>query len=517
MNMYVTTLVVVAITALSMVWHLRQTSRPSGSAGEAACGRACPRCRAPLPASAVAECPRCHVPLQAYELVLAPVATDSSAPQGALHALVRADVCVGCGACVAACPEPGAIRLEGKLAVVERALCKGHGECVRACPVNGIALSSGAAVQRVEAPELDVHFQSNVPGLYVVGELGGRGLIKNAINEGRIAVEHIAAELSRDAGRGAAGDGVRVAVGHIAGAPGPPPGLAAGGDRFDVVVVGSGPAGLSAGLEALRTGLAGVVLEQGDLSDTIHRYPRHKLLLAEPVNIPLYGRLWVSDASKESLLKLWRGIIDRTGLDVRTGHRVERIAPTADGFEIEAGGRRFHARRVVLAMGRRGNPRRLGVPGEELPKVFYDIVEMEAFAGQRVLVVGGGDSAIESAVGLATQEGTEVTLCYRGDAFARIKERNRARLDAETARGRIHLLLRSQVREIRPECAVLDVAGRPHIQPNDHVIVRIGGDPPFAFLTALGVRIVTKEVALVVHPTSAGISREESAREARHA
>jgi thioredoxin reductase/Pyruvate/2-oxoacid:ferredoxin oxidoreductase delta subunit len=490
--MLITTLVVVAVTALSMIWHLRQTSRRSGPAGEGAAARACPRCRAPLTGAAT-ECPRCGVPLQAYELVLAPVAAAASAPQGALHALVRADVCVGCGACVAACPEPGAIRLEGKIAVVERGLCKGHSECVRACPVNGIALSSGAAVQRVEAPELDVHFQSNVPGLYIVGELGGRGLIKNAINEGRIAVEHIASQLGPLAGR------------------------AASGELLDLVVVGSGPAGLSAGLEAMRTGLHVVVLEQGDLSDTIHRYPRHKLLLAEPVNIPLYGRLWVSDASKESLLKLWRGIIERTGLDVRTGHRVERITPIAEGFEVEAGGRRFGARRVVLAMGRRGNPRRLGVPGEELPKVFYDIIEMEAFGGHRVLVVGGGDSAVESAVGLANQPRTEVTLSYRGEAFARIKERNRAKLEAECARRRIHPLLRSQVREIRPECVVLEVDGRPHIQPNDYVIVRIGGDAPFAFLTALGVRIVTKEVALVATQATAAAVGEPPAREASHA
>lgn len=492
MTMFYTTMAAVAVTALSMAWHLRRTARPSGAAGDAAGSRACPRCRAPL-AGRAAECPRCGVPIQAYELVLAPVAAETSGPQGALHALVRVDVCVGCGACVAACPERGAIRLEGKLAVVERALCKGHGECVSACPVNGIALSSGAAVQRVEAPDLDIYFQSNVPGLYIVGELGGRGLIKNAINEGRIAVEHIAHELGSFAGREPRGD------------------------LLDLVIVGSGPAGISAGLEALRSGVRCVVLEQGELSDTIHRYPRHKLLLAEPVSVPLYGRLWVSDASKESLLKLWQGIIQRTGLDVRTGHRVERIAPTGDGFEVEAGGRLFRARRVVLAMGRRGKPRRLGVTGEELPKVFYDIVEMEAFAGQRVLVVGGGDSAVESAVGLASQEGTEVALSYRGDVFARIKERNRARLEAERARGRITVLLPSQVREIRPECVVLDLDGRPHIRPNDHVIVCIGGDPPFAFLTTLGVRIVTKEVALVATQATAVAPGERPAREARHA
>jgi thioredoxin reductase/NAD-dependent dihydropyrimidine dehydrogenase PreA subunit len=481
MEMALTTLAVLLVTALSMVWHLRRGARRD-AASPAPAERRCPRCGAPV-GPAAGTCPACGVPLQAYELVMAPVAAGEGAPQGALHALVRADVCVGCGACVTACPVPGAIRLEGKLAVVDKGLCQGHGECVRACPVNGIVLTSGAAVQRIDAPDLDVHFQSNVPGLYIVGELGGRGLIKNAVNEGRIAVEHIASEL--------------------AGRPSDDPRL------LDVLVVGSGPAGLSAGLEALRSGLRYAVLEQGDLSDTIFRYPRHKLLLAEPVRMPMYGDLWVADASKESLLKVWRGIIERTRLEVRTGHRVEAILPIEGGFEVVAGEETLRARRVVLAMGRRGNPRRLGVAGEELPKVFYDIVEMEAFAGGRALVVGGGDSAIESAVGLASQPDTEVTLCYRGDTFSRIKERNRTRIEAERERGRVNVLLKSQVREIRSECVVLELEGRPHILPNDHVIVRIGGDPPFAFLRELGVRIVTKEVALA--PSAASSAGEAMA------
>ena len=156
----------------------------------------------------------------------------------------------------------------------------------------------------------------------------------------------------------------------------------------------------------------------------------------------------------------------------------------------------FLTRRVVLAMGRRGSPRRLGVPGEELAKVVYDIAEMEDFAGKQVLVVGGGDSAIESALGLANQEGTEVTMSYRGDSFGKAKERNRTRIDAAVKAGTVRLHLRSQVREIQDDRVVLDMDGEVGILPNDDVIVRIGGDAPYPFLQRIGVRIVQKDLPM---------------------
>ena len=263
-------------------------------------------------------------------------------------------------------------------------------------------------------PLVDENFETNVPGLYIVGELGGRGLIKNAVNEGKMAVEHVARSLRPTAG-----------------------GPMAIASAVDVVIVGSGPAGLSAGLEALRGGLSYVVLEQGSLSDTVRKYPRHKLLLAEPVRIPMYGDLWVADASKETLLQVWETIVANTGLDVRTGEKVQHVKRDGTVFRVETANSAYLARRVVLAMGRRGSPRRLGVPGEELDHVFYDIVEMEAFAGKRMVVVGGGDSAVESALGLANQKGTTVALSYRGDAFQRIAERNREKIERAIAAGKV--------------------------------------------------------------------------------
>jgi thioredoxin reductase/NAD-dependent dihydropyrimidine dehydrogenase PreA subunit len=414
--------------------------------------------------------------LQVYEIVGADVVEDAEDEDepGSLHAVVRADVCVGCAACVPACPEEGAIHMQGKLAVVERSLCVGHGKCAEACPVGGILMSTGAAVHRVEVPDVGADFQTNVPGVYLVGELGGRGLIKNAINEGKLAAENIATAL--------------------------PPGrrrVDADPDAYDVVIVGSGPAGLSAALESKRLGLSYVVLEQGSLIDTIRKYPRKKLLLAEPVHVPLYGDLWIADGSKEELLRAWDSIIRGYEIDVRTEHRVESVSTLPNGLHrVQADAGVFKARRVILAMGRRGTPRRLGVPGEELGKVFYDIIEMEAFQGQRVLVVGGGDSALESAVGLGNQPDTEVTLSYRGDDFSRAKERNREKVASLARAGKVKLLLRSRVEEIREGSVLVAAEGGTQTLPNDTVIIRIGGIPPLAFLGDIGVRIVKKDVPI---------------------
>jgi thioredoxin reductase/NAD-dependent dihydropyrimidine dehydrogenase PreA subunit len=459
-----------AVTLVAMHRHLRRVGSERSASGRAAPAK-CPRCGARLPAQATA-CVKCGVPLQLFELVSAPVAVTSSDDTDAPpRALIRADLCVGCGACAAACPEDGAITMRGKLAVVDPMRCQGHGECIPACPLGAITVARGNAANRVVVPELDANFETSVPGLYIVGELGGRALIKNAVNEGRVAAEHVVKVAARRRSESASADGTT-----------------------DVAIIGSGPSGLSAGLVAHRASLDYVMLEQGTLAETVRKYPRHKVLFAEPLTMPLYGDLWVSDASKESLLAVWETVIARTGLRVYTGQQVRAIARDRNGFVITTPSETHRARAVILALGRRGTPRRLGVPGEDSATVFYDVAEMGDFAGRRVLVVGGGDSAIESALGLANQAGTTVTLSYRGDGFTRLKDRNRARIDAAISAGRVTAVFKSEVREIRGDVATLAVGATTRIVPCDDVVIRIGGEPSTALLEQLGVRMVTKEL-----------------------
>ena len=360
---------------------------------------------------------------------------------------------MGCGTCVPVARSRTQSRWSDKLAVVNLALCKGHGKCADACPVGGIVLTSGAAVQRVEVPR------------------GGHRL---RVQRARPLRRRRTGRTRPDQERDQRGQARRRAHRRDSRA------RRAGGSRR----VRRGGGGLRTGGAGRRPGghaprLRYVVLEQGTLADTIRKYPRHKLLLAEPLSVPLYGDLWVSDASKEQLLQVWEKIIAQD--------RPRRAHQPARESDRGADGRRspclpaavFRARRVVLAMGRRGTPRRLGVPGEDADKVLYDIVEMEAFAGQHMLVVGGGDSAVESALGLAHQEGTTVTLSYRGAEFSRVKERNREKLDEAVRGGKVRCCSRARCARSARTMWCSSGRGIRSWSRNDVVVVRIGGEPPY--------------------------------------
>jgi thioredoxin reductase/Pyruvate/2-oxoacid:ferredoxin oxidoreductase delta subunit len=381
-----------------------------------------------------------------------------------LHPVVSAESCIGTGNCITACPEEHVLGIRnGQAVTVSPARCIGHGLCARACPTEAIQLVFGTAKRGVEIPHIKANFETNVPGLYIIGELGGMGLIRNAFEQGRQCIEGIAK------------------------LPKAPSGV------LDVLIIGCGPAGLSASVNCLHHGLRFATLEKEDVGGTVRYYPRKKVVMTAPVKVPGYGRLGFRELRKEELIGVWEDIMAKTGLEVRTAETVSAVESDTGRFQVTSSQGTYVANRVVLAIGRRGVPRKLNVPGENLPKVIYSLREPEVFQRDRVLVVGGGDSAIEAAVALAEQEGNRVTVSYRGEQFSRLKPRNLARIEEAIAARHIDVLWSSNVLGITPDSVVLrDQAEREHELANDVVAIFAGGELPTAFLSACGVAFDTK-------------------------
>lgn len=393
-------------------------------------------------------------------------ASESGLDQPAsLHPKIDPVLCIGCRACLNACPEGDILGLIGnKAQLIEASNCIGHGACKTACPNGAISLVFGTETRGIDLPAVDPHFQSNVPGLYIAGEIGGMGLIRNAVEQGRQAMEAIAARLrpSRSAG------------------------------IFDVIIIGAGPAGISAGLCALEHGLRYLILEQDTLGGSVAHFPRGKVVMTQPANLPVIGRMPFRQVSKEKLLGFWNQAIKKSGLQIRFQERVEQVHRTDSGFAIRTGRATYHGNSVLLAIGRRGTPRKLDVPGEELSKVVYRLIDPATYRGKSVLIVGGGDSALEAAADVAEQPGTRVTLSYRGEAFSRAKIKNRERIERLSQQRRLRVILSSVVESISPDQVVLKTAQGPAALNNDAVIVCSGGILPTEFLRSAGVDIETK-------------------------
>ena len=372
--------------------------------------------------------------------------------------------CIGCGACVPACPEGDVLGVVGGTATVINGLrCVGHGVCETACPVGAIEVGLGDLRARIDIPLLGPDYESSVPGLFVVGELVGLSLFKNAVAQGTTVGRRLAALAHRTPRAGAA--------------------------DFDVVVVGAGPAGVSAALTALEHGLRPVVLEQEQhLGGTVLHYPRRKLVLVQKVDLPFNTHLPGAEYTKEVLLELLERLITRARLPIRFGARVSDVRREGGMFKVIAGESTTHARFVVLALGRRGTPRKLNVPGEDLPKVMYKVVDAESYNNQRILVVGGGDSAVEAAIGLARQSGNAVTLSYRKERLVRIKQKNEERFQRLVGAGRVKVVFSSEVTEILPAGVRLRIPGGSVEVRNDYVFILAGGDPPVGLLNKIGVR-----------------------------
>lgn len=373
--------------------------------------------------------------------------------------------CIGCGSCVDACPEAGVLQMvHGQAMVVHGARCVSHGLCAQACPVGAIALEFADIQERKDIPALTDKFESTLtPGVFLAGEITGYALIRTAISHGTIVADEVARRLK--------------------GAPPPPD------ECFDLVIIGSGPAGLACGLQAKLNNLSFLMLEQAELGGTVAKYPRRKLVMTQPVALPAYGKLERASYAKEELLEIWTEVIERNALPIRTGVEFLGVSRDPNGLlRVHTSSGDTLARNVCLALGRRGTPNRLGVPGEELSKVSYSLLDAEAYEDRGILVVGGGDSAIEAALGLADQPGNRVTLSYRKREFSRLRARNQERITAAVERGDVEVLFESEVLRIDPQSVTLRIGGRSEqVLANDDVFVFAGGKPPFELLQASGI------------------------------
>jgi thioredoxin reductase/NAD-dependent dihydropyrimidine dehydrogenase PreA subunit len=385
-----------------------------------------------------------------------------------IHPVINPALCLGCASCVAACPEKSKNVLgviHGKAQLINPTHCIGHGACKTACPFDAIELVFGTEKRGVDIPQVNPDFQTNVPGIFIAGELGGMGLIRNAVKQGVEAVDSVC--KLKDIGKG-------------------------NDDVIDLVIVGAGPAGIAASLAAKDKKLNFVTLEQDSLGGTVSHYPRGKIVMTAPAVLPLVGKMQFKETTKEALMEFWQDVIKKAGLKIRDREGVESVETVKTGFNVKTASNEYHTRAILLAIGRRGTPRKLGVTGEEQTKVVYRLIDPAQYRNQHVLVVGGGDSALEAAVSISEEEGTNVSISYRSEAFSRAKEKNRIKIaDAEKA-GRLRVLMKSNVKHIEQDQVVLSTDDEELRIDNDAIIVCAGGILPTGFLKSIGITIDTK-------------------------
>lgn len=379
-----------------------------------------------------------------------------------LHPHIDLGTCIGSGACVAACPEKDILGIvNGKATVINATSCVGHGACFHACPVEAISLRIGTESRGVELPHVHQNYETNVKGIYIAGELGGMGLIKNSVEQGKQAIVNI------------------IKSGNIRKS-----------DHHDVIIIGAGPAGISASLTAKQNKLNFVTLEQDSLGGTVFTFPRAKVVMTNPMHLPLYGKVKLQDTSKQELLELWNDALSKNNIKIQEHKKVDSIvARSEEQFEVKtASGDSYLTSNVLVAIGRRGSPRKLNIPGEESPKVAYRLLDSDQIQNKKIVVVGGGDSAVESAMLL--MDNNEVTLSYRKDQFARIKPKNKEKIQEAIDTKKISIIFNSNLKEIREnEVIIIDESKQELALSNDLVYIFAGGELPTKFLQNAGIQI----------------------------
>jgi thioredoxin reductase/NAD-dependent dihydropyrimidine dehydrogenase PreA subunit len=388
-----------------------------------------------------------------------------------LYPVVDTSRCINSGACIKACPEHDILGIQnGKATIINAAQCIGHGACFRACPVEAISLWIGTERRGVELPHVSPDFETNVPGIFIAGELGGMGLIRNAVTQGREAVESIIKKIDKN---------------HKA--------------TYDLVIVGAGPAGISATLAAKKAGLKTLTLEQDTLGGTVYTYPRSKIIMTHPMDLPLYGKVKLKETSKDELLNLWQKVLGENNISIQENTKVEAINRVGNEFEIETlTGEKISSKTVLLALGRRGTPRKLGVEGEMSQKVAYRLLEPELIQNKKVLVVGGGDSAVESALLLANEN--KVTLSYRSEKFSRLKTKNAELIKNAALTGIVDIQYSTEVMAINEKQVHLinKITNENMTIDNDMVFIYAGGELPNGFLKKCGIQVNLKQGEVVM-------------------